>query len=226
MAIGTVILLIISAVLLAGICIAAYCYRRNIRREHALLYSPGDTYSDLGSEVKFEGSKNKKVWIGPSGLGNIIKKQKRELLREQYEAYASAMKIAKNWCNFANMMDTQNERKMADELPCIGHRRFSKFYHPMYDEKYGSQRKTTKRKDSKRLLLYHYDTSQLPPVDEDLMNTNNDKQIALGKGRVFDNFDDVQYRAFRLIFETLEVLYDVLLGTFSALTCTFNSTRI
>ena len=76
----------------------------------------------------------------------------------------------------------------------------------MYDEKYGSQRITSRRKDSKRLLLYHYDTSQLPQVDGDLMNAANDKQIALGKGRVFDNFADEQYRAFRLIFETLEVL--------------------
>merc|ERR1712228_213978 len=72
---------------------------------------------------------------------------------------------------------------------------------------YGSQRITSKRKDSKRLLLYHYDSNQLPKIDKNLMNADNDKQIALGKGRIFDNCNDEQYRAFRLIFETLEHPY-------------------
>lgn len=191
------ILLIISGILLSLICIGLYWYHKNIRMaSRALLYNTADTYSDLGSEVKFEKSKNKKVWIGQSGLGNIIKEQKKELLREQYIAYSSAMKIAKNWCNLNNMMDIQNERKMADELPCIGHRQFSKFYHPMFDEKYGSQRITKKKVDSKRLLLYHYDSNQLPA----LVNAGS---------RIFDTCNDEQYRAFRLILETLEHAYIV-----------------
>lgn len=134
---GVLILIIIGG---------AYWYYKNNRAGRALIqYNVADNYSELESEIKFKDSKNTKIWIGQQGLGAIVAKQKHELLREQYEAYASASKVAKNWCNLANMQDTQNERKMADELPCIGHRQFSKFFHPMYDEKYGSQRITVKK---------------------------------------------------------------------------------
>eukprot|EP01084_Bolivina_argentea_P250371 419437_1 len=208
MELWTVVLMIISAVLVL-IIIGALCwYYKSNRAGRALIqYNTKDNYSELVSEVKFKDSKNTKVWIGQKGLGNIIAKQKSQLLREQYEAYAAAMKIAKNWCNLSNMMDQNNERKMADELPCIGHRQFSKFYHPMFDEKYGSQRITSKSSDSKRLLLYHYDSNQLPVFNKQLLETDNETQSELGKYRVFDFHDDEQYRAFRLIFETLEHPY-------------------
>ncbi len=187
------------------IIMGALCwYYKNNRAGRALIrYNTADNYSELESEIKFKDSKNTKVWIGQKGLGNIIAAQKHQLLREQYEAYAAAMKIAKNWCNLSNMMEAQNERKMADELPCIGHRQFSKFYHPMYDEKYGSQRITHKKVDSKRLLLCHYDSNQLPPLNTKLLTQN--EKCALGKCRIFDFNDEEQFRAFRLIFETLEV---------------------
>ena len=59
--------------------------------------------------------------------------------------------------------------------------------------------------DSKRLLLYHYDMEQLPALNSDLIEEKNEEQVRLGKCRIFDNNDDEQYRAFRLIFETIEV---------------------
>ena len=46
---------------------------------------------------------------------------------------------------------------------------------------------------------------QLPAVNAEVLEEDNDTQIKMGKCRVFDNNNDEQYRAFRLIYETLEV---------------------
>ena len=139
---------IIGLVIFLVIIVLVYRYiKSNANRRPLINYNVADNYSDLPSEVKFDHSKNTKIWIGQSGLGNIIEKQQRDLLREQYEAYAAAMKVAKNWCNLSNLQN-DHHRALADELPCIGHRQFSKFYHPMFDEKYGSQRITNKKVSS------------------------------------------------------------------------------
>eukprot|EP01083_Nonionella_stella_P113847 335984_1 len=199
------IFFIIFTALIFVICGGVYWYNDNQRRRRALIqYSTADSYSTLESEVKFKNSKNTKIWIGQVGLGNIINKQKNELLREQYAAYAVAVKITKNWCNLSNMVNTQHDRKMVDELPCIGHRQFSKFYHPMYDERYGSRRLKKSKKLDKRLLLCHYDCNQLPPLNDALLS---DSQLPLGKHRLVDFRDDEQYRAFRLLLETLQHPY-------------------
>mmetsp|Transcript_60340 Transcript_60340/g.95809 ORF Transcript_60340/g.95809 Transcript_60340/m.95809 type:complete len:533 (+) Transcript_60340:32-1630(+) len=208
MELWAVVMFIIMGVLILVIIGAVYWYYRNNRAGRAIItYNTADNYSELESEVKFKDSKNTKIWIGQTGLGTIIAKQKNELLREQYEAYAAAMKVAKNWCNLSNMQDSDNERKMADDLPCIGHRQFSKFFHPMFDEKYGSQRITSRKVDNKRLLLYHYDMDQLPAINACIAEEKEDIQVSLGDCRLFDNLNDEQYRAFRLIFETLEHPY-------------------
>jgi len=204
-----VALSIIGVILILVIIILVHRYLKSNRAGRALiLYNVADNYSELESEVKFESSKNDKIWIGQSGLGSIIEKQQRDLLREQYEAYAAAMKVAKNWCNLSNLQ-TEYERKMADELPCIGHRQFSKFFHPMFDEKYGSQRITNKKVDSKRLLLLHYDTDQLPLVipSHDPSEDSKPPPSEIPRCRLVDFHDDEQFRAFRLLFETLQHPY-------------------
>ena len=140
-----VLFVIMGLMMLIIAGVVYWYYRKTLNARGINRYTTKDNYSVLESEIKFEDSKNTSIWIGQAGLGDIITRQKNDLLREQYEAYAGAMKVAKNWCNLSNLQDTSNERKMADELPCIGHRQFSKFYHPMYDEKYGSQRITAKK---------------------------------------------------------------------------------
>ena len=150
-----VALSIIAIVLILVIILLVYRYLKSNRPGRALIrYNVADNYSELESEVKFDRSKNTKIWIGQSGLGDIIEKKQRDLLREQYEAYAAAMKVAKNWCNLSNLQN-EDERKMADELPCIGHRQFSKFYHPMFDGKYGSQRITSKKVQTIHLITHY-----------------------------------------------------------------------
>ena len=60
--------------------------------------------------------------------------------------------------------------------------------------------------DSKRLLLLHYDTDQLPPITATNQSENGrTSSPEMGKHRIIDFSDDEQYRAFRLLFETLQV---------------------
>jgi len=181
--IGFVILLIIF-------CAFVYQYRK--KQQSKPRYEIADNFSVLGSEVHFE---KEKQWLGQEGLNNYEKEQMNQRLQKQYEMYAAAMRVATNYCR-----DAGHQRKIRDDLPCIGYRTELKFFYPLSDDK------LDKEIHGDAVLLTHYDLVKCPVINYNALIKEECLQ-PLGACRVVDFEKSDQFRAFHLMFETLEHPY-------------------